>query len=68
MTALLTEQTAARRLAISANRLQKLVREGKVPHIELPDGSIRFDVQDLEDWLESRRRGETPLEIGAGSF
>ena len=68
MSSLLTEHTAARRLSVTINRLRALVRESQIPYIELPDGEIRFDAQDLQEWIESRRRGENLAKIGVGSF
>jgi predicted site-specific integrase-resolvase len=35
----------------------KLARQGKLPHIVLPDGQIRFDQQEIEQLIERCRKG-----------
>ena len=32
-------------------RAARLARAGKIPHIKLPDGQIRFDAAAIETWL-----------------
>lgn len=52
MTDLLTKHGAALKLGITSAALGKLVREKRVPHVELPNGEIRFDPLDLEQWVQ----------------
>ena len=42
-----------------------MARSGKLPHLLLPDGQIRFDQGDIENWLKTitlstARRVEVP--------
>ncbi len=55
MTDLLTKHGAALKLGITSAALGKLVREKKVPYVELPNGEIRFDPSDLEQWVQSHK-------------
>jgi predicted site-specific integrase-resolvase len=47
---------AAILLSISRRRLARLVREGKVPVVELGDGEPRFEPARLRDWARSLSR------------
>jgi excisionase family DNA binding protein len=44
---LLTDYETAEQLRISRNKLLRLARAGKVPHVLLPDGEFRFRRSDL---------------------
>lgn len=55
-------------------RLARLAREGKVPHVRLPDGELRFILEELHAWIlahhvpqENTRqldeRGETAMTL-----
>lgn len=46
------------RLRYPGGRCAKLAREGKIPHIVLPDGAIRFDSEQIAAWLSTRGRGD----------
>jgi excisionase family DNA binding protein len=59
MPALLTETGAARLLALTTNDVRRLVRRGEIPTVELPNGEIRFDGEDLRRWAATFRR--TPV-------
>ncbi len=37
----------------------RLAKQGKIPHIILPDGQIRFDSKDIDRLLDQRRKEET---------
>jgi excisionase family DNA binding protein len=52
---------AAEFLGISRNGLYIQVRAGKVPHYRV-GGLIRFDLDELREWLEGNRGGP---EVGA---
>ncbi|RIK75388.1 MAG: hypothetical protein DCC68_21300 [Planctomycetota bacterium] len=58
-TTLITLGETAEALGISPKRLGKLVREGKIPHVKLPDNEVRFDERDLLVWIESHKAGQT---------
>jgi hypothetical protein len=45
---------------ISANRLVALARRGEIPYLVI-DGHIRFDVRDVEGWLEHQRSNASVL-------
>ena len=36
----------------------RLAKQGKIPHILLPDGQIRFTSKDIDGLLEKWRKGE----------
>lgn len=48
---LLSSVSVSRLLGISTKQVDKLTKKGKIPHITLPDGSIRFDEQAIEDLI-----------------
>ncbi len=55
-TRLLIDGEAARLLRMPLKRLQRLAKAGDIPHILLPDDEIRFDPDDLREWVESRKQ------------
>ena len=54
---LLTAREVSEDLGLCAETILAWAREGKVPSFRLPSGQIRFSEDDLQDWLEGRRRG-----------
>lgn len=58
MTDLLTKHGAASKLGITSAALGKLVRENKVPYVKLPNGDIRFDAGDLNNWVQKLKGGD----------
>ncbi len=40
-------------------RCTRLARAGKIPHIVLPDGEIRFDPNVIDEWLAACAEVET---------
>ena len=68
MKALISEYDAADILAISVHKLRKMVREKRIPFVEIGQHEIRFDERDLAEWVSSRRRPETLAGIAQGSF
>lgn len=56
MGTLLTPRDVDRRLIYPAGRAQRLAKAGLLPHIVLPDGSIRFDQADIERLLAELRK------------
>ena len=43
-------------LRYPSGRSQRLARKGLIPHVELPDGEIRFDPEVIHDWIADRSR------------
>lgn len=52
-TALLTSREVDRLLRYSPGKAVRLAKRGKLPHIVLPDGSVRFREQDIQQLLAS---------------
>lgn len=55
-TALLDVLDAASVLNMSTRHVHNLVRAGQLPHVAFPNGEVRFDLDDLRQWIESRKR------------
>ena len=45
---LLTERELDKRLRWPLGRAERLARRGKLPHVVLPDGTIRFEWETIE--------------------
>ncbi|MBM4033051.1 MAG: helix-turn-helix domain-containing protein [Planctomycetes bacterium] len=52
--------SVATRLGVTRGDIARMVREGTLPHIALPNGEVRFDPGELSSWIESRRRPVKP--------
>lgn len=52
MATLLYPEDVDRRLSWPAGRSLRLARRGKLPHIILPDGEIRFEWESIEAMLQ----------------
>lgn len=63
---LLTIHGVAARLGLSERAVDRLVRDGRLPCIKLPNGAVRFHPDDLAAWLSTFRRAADPLTILAG--
>ena len=50
---LMTERELDKRLRWPLGRAARLVRDGRLPHILLPDGSVRFCWADIEPLIVS---------------
>ena len=57
---LLAPVEAAALACLSTRQLLRLARRDQVPHVVLPGDEIRFDVNDLREWIETQKR---PAEI-----
>lgn len=55
MTTLLMPREVDRLLRYPRGRSMKLARSGKLPHIKLPDGEVRFDQAEIDRLLDSLR-------------
>ena len=53
---LLTEKEAADFLHISPRKLWDLRVSGEIPHVRIGQ-CVRYSVDDLNDWIDSRKRG-----------
>ncbi|KAA1261145.1 hypothetical protein LF1_36890 [Rubripirellula obstinata] len=53
MTKLLLTADVDRRLAWPLGRAERLARRGKLPHLVLPDGSIRFRWRDIAKLVQT---------------
>jgi len=61
---LLTSADVADWLSLSARQVERMGRRGELPAVELPDGSLVFDAEDLAAWLEARKAG-APAAVAA---
>ena len=55
----LTTAAAAAHLGVSASTLRRWAQDGRVRHILMPSGRMRFDPADLDAYLAPR--GASPL-------
>ena len=53
---LLSVDEVADHLRILPRRLTRLVKADAIPYVALPDGELRFDVGDLDAWVERHKR------------
>jgi hypothetical protein len=53
MSTLLMPREVDRLLRYPRGRSLRLARAGKLPHIKLPDGEIRFDEAEINSFLQS---------------
>jgi excisionase family DNA binding protein len=69
-TFLFTEDGAAAALRITPRQVRRLVDQRRIPFIELPDGQVRFDPDELAEWCRTLRRpaGVAPCTRPAGEF
>ena len=51
MATLLTPADVDRILCYPRGRSKRLAKRGKIPHVRLPDGEIRFDADVIDRWL-----------------
>lgn len=54
--AFLDQYDVAEILLISTRRVQSLVERNALPHILLPTGEIRFDIDDIHKWIEAHKQ------------
>lgn len=50
----LTTPEAAARLGVGTSTLRRWAKEGRVRHVLLPSGRMRFDIADLDAYLAPR--------------
>ncbi len=56
---LLTDSEAADFLRLTTRQVVHLAKRGDVPSVNLPDGELRFDADDLRQWVESLKQPAT---------
>ncbi len=54
---LLTADEVADRLSLTPARVKRLAKRDELPHVSLPGGEVRFSAEDLDRWIEDRKRG-----------
>ena len=53
--ALLTDVEAADVLKLTPRQVTRLARRGELPAVHLPGNHLRFDIDDLRRWVETRK-------------
>lgn len=53
---LMTSSAAAELLELTPRQVDRLARNGEIPHVRLPNGAIRFDACDLAAWIETLKQ------------
>ena len=64
MTTLLDESEAARLLSLTPRQVVRLANRGELPTVHLPGKQVRFDADDLRQFIERHKRpaAESPSE------
>ena len=52
-------------LRLPRGRAKRLAIKGEIPHILLPDGEVRFDPEEMQNWLKRCRRSANSEEATA---
>jgi len=55
-TTLLTDSEAAEILRLTPRQVAKLAKRGEIPTVHLPRNEVRFDSDDLRQWVETLKR------------
>ena len=55
MSKLMTIKETAKLLGITESTLKGMIRRGAIPYIKLSPRVLRFDPEELEEYLEQRR-------------
>ena len=53
---LLTAREAGTKLRMLSARVVRFANRGILPCVRLPDGEIRFDSADLDEWIEQHKK------------
>lgn len=53
----LTAAQAGEYMGLTARQVLDLARQGRLPHIRYSPRIVRFDVDDIEAWIEARKQG-----------
>ncbi len=63
---LLTNFEASEVLSITSHQVSRLARRGELPYVLLPNNEVRFDLDDIREWVGSCKRPEkevTPAKL-----
>lgn len=44
----------SKRLSVSQKTIYKWVAENKIPHVKMPNSSVRFDPAAVDNWIKAR--------------
>ena len=61
---LLTDSEAAEILRLTPRQVARLAKRGELPSVQMPGDEIRFDLEDLRLWVETRKRPARAIEKG----
>ncbi len=53
-----TVREMAKMLGYSEQYMYRLARDGKIPNYRVSNGRILFNLEEVNEWLEGKRRGE----------
>jgi excisionase family DNA binding protein len=56
MVKLITDSEAAEILALTPRQVARLAKCGELPSVTLPGNEVRFDPEDIRQWVEGRKR------------
>ena len=56
MTHLLTDSETAELLRLTSRQVARLAKRGELPSVILPGNEVRFDPEDIREWVETRKR------------
>ena len=59
MTTLLTRDEAADILKLSPQQVLRLANKGQLPSVRLPNKEVRFDPDDIRQWVETLKQPAT---------
>jgi excisionase family DNA binding protein len=62
MIEILTPEEVGELLRLSSNKIIAMARRGELPFLML-DGRMRFEAQDVEDWIKARKIGSMPAPL-----
>jgi len=65
---LLTITGAAYLLRTTTAMVNRWVKSDGLPHVVLPDGSLRFERSDLAEWVQSRKQSAIEQDKGGVSY
>ncbi|WP_425545839.1 helix-turn-helix domain-containing protein [Aeromicrobium alkaliterrae] len=54
---MLTVAEVARWLSVSDQTVRKLASDDQIPHVRLTGRALRFDREQLQEWIDQRTRG-----------
>lgn len=56
----------AEHLALTVRHVRRMVLERRIPHRKV-GGRLRFDIDEVDEWMDSMRRGPDPREWRTGA-